>query len=275
MAQSEARRLFGEMASRPDGEVDLAEAALLIAEEEYPGLDRSRYLGALDELARAAARRTGGETEPHAIVNALSDYLFEEVGFHANESEYYDPRNSFLNEVLDRRLGIPITLSLVYSEVARRLRLPVVGVGMPGHFVVKFVAPHEEIIIDPFHRGLILTREDCARLVEGASGGVVQFRQEHLAAVSRKGILTRILNNLKGIYLRQKDLERALGVVERLLLVNPDSLSELRDRGLIRYRLRDIPAAIADLETYLERAPGAGDFGNMSDLLRELRRLNE
>lgn len=272
MTLNDVRQLFAEMVSRHDADIDLAEAALLIAQEAYPRLNRSHYQQRLDRLAAEAGRRIAGVTEPYTIANTISEHLFDEEGFRGNVENYYDPRNSFLNEVLDRRLGIPITLSLVYIEVARRLRLPVVGVGMPGHFVVKFIAPAEEIVIDPFHRGLILSEEDCAELVLRTSGGAVTFQPEHLRPVSNKAILSRLLHNLKGIYLGRQDYRRALGVVERLLLIDPDSLLEVRDRGLLRHRLGDLAGAVLDLETYVDRAPTATDAARIRNLVEALWR---
>ena len=269
-------QLLADMVGRPDKEVDLAETALLIAQEEYPDLDRGRYLGILHHLAMEAKRRIGDEAEPYGIVNALSEYLFDEEGFRGNEDNYYDPRNSFLNEVLDRRLGIPITLSLVYMEVGHRLALPIVGVGMPGHFLVKYLAPGEEIIIDPFHRGIILNEEDCTDLLTRISGRPISFQRLYLASLSKREILTRMLNNLKGIYLARQDYRRALGVVKRLLLINPQDLGEILLRGLSRYRLDDLAGALADLEAYLARAPDAADSDAIRDHVEALRqRLGE
>ena len=213
------RALFRESVERPDERFDLAETALLLAQEEYPHLDRRRYLRLLDKLATEAKRRASDAMGPYGMVNALSEYLFDEEGFRGNEDDYYDPRNSFLNDVLERKLGIPITLSLVYMEVGWRLGMPIVGVGMPGHFLVKYLPPEEEIIIDPFHRGIILSEEECADLLTRSSGEAIPFQPNYLAPVAKKQILTRLLNNLRSIYLSREDHHRALGIVERLLLI--------------------------------------------------------
>jgi regulator of sirC expression with transglutaminase-like and TPR domain len=274
MSVQEARRLFTEIAALPDEEIDLAEAALVIAQEEYPDLDRSHYHGLLDRLASRAYLRFEGISEPYTIVNTLSEFLFDEEGFRGNETDYYEPRNSFLNDVLDRKLGIPITLSLVYCVVAQRLGLPVVGVGMPGHFVVKYVARDEEIMIDPFHRGMILDEDDCADLVERTTGGTTVFNRGHLAAIGARDFLTRMLNNLKGIYLREQDYPRTLRVVERLTIVHPGSLSDIRERGLLRYRVGDLPGAISDLEDYLNDSRATADI-SLRQFVDSLRRRTQ
>ena len=246
--------------SRPDDEIDLAEAALLVAQEQYPDLDRGHYLGVLYGLAEKAARRIGDETEPYGIVNRLSEYIFDEEGFRgAEEDAYYDPRNSFLNDVLDRRTGIPITLSLVYMEVGRRIGLPIVGVGMPWHFLVKYVDPEEEIFVAPYYRGIIMSEQDRSELLERMAGRPIPLQQEYLAAVTKKEIVTRILNNLKAIYLQGEDHRQALAVVDRLVFLNPGEPQEIRDRGLLRYQLDDLIGALSDLERYVAVLPNTAD----------------
>lgn len=251
--------LFRESVERPDEELDLAEAALLIAQAEYPHLDRGRYLRLLDQLATGVGRRTSDAMGPYGMVNALSEYLFDEEGFRGNEDDYYDPRNSFLNDVLERKLGIPITLSLVYMEVGRRLELPIVGLGIPGHFLVKYRSPEEEIIIDPFHRGIILSEEECADLLTRTSEEAIPFQPNYLAPVAKKQILTRMLNNLRSIYLSREDHHRALGIAERLLLIEPHDHRNVRDRGLLRLSVGDLKGALTDLERYLAVSPHASD----------------
>jgi len=272
MDAREARALFAEAVRLPDEQLDLAEAALLIAAEEYPGLDRGHYIQRLDQLAGAAGRRLGNETEAYARVNILSEYLFDEQKFTGNERDYYDPRNSFLNEVLDRRLGIPITLSLVYMEVGRRLGMTIVGVGMPAHFLVKCTGADEEIVVDPFRRGIIMSAEDCAEMLRRVTGHLLPAATADLPTVSPRGMLNRLLNNLKGIYLARRDYPRSLAVVERMLLVNPRQPEEVRDRGLIKYRLGMLAEAVFDLETYLNGNPNAPDAPAIERQIQEMRR---
>ncbi|MBI4509574.1 MAG: hypothetical protein HY698_08045 [Deltaproteobacteria bacterium] len=211
--------LFAHVARRPEAELDLAAAALLIAEPEYASLDVAHYVERLDEMAEAI--RGHGMSGPGRVVGALNKYLFDDLGFRGNEDDYYDPRNSFLNEVLDRRVGIPITLSVVYIEVGRRLGLDLHGVSFPGHFLVKQRLGSEEKILDPYHGGVYLEREDLVDRLERAIGQDVQLADEHLVTATKRQILTRMLNNLRGIYHRVEDVARERGALERLVILNP------------------------------------------------------
>lgn len=249
---------FARLVGRRESAIDLAEAALLIAEDAYPGMDVEEYLGKLDALAeplRAGWREYAPLPE---LVAALNGHLFGEIGFRGNREDYYDPRNSYLNEVLDRKLGIPITLSVVYMEVARRLGLTVVGIGLPGHFIVEAARDGTSLLLDPFNGGEVLTSEDCERLV-AEHYGAVPFSEEQLAPVRKRQILTRMLNNLKRTYLEADDPSAAWPVVEKMVLLNPDSAVDRRDRGLVAYRLNNFAQARQDLRYYLEHRPAAAD----------------
>ncbi len=204
-------------------EIDLAQMALLIAAAEYPDLDVKEELRALDSLAAGASRSLGQERDPLARANALSEYLFDEVGFRGNREDYYDPRNSFLNEVLSRRLGIPITLSLVYIEVGKRLGVPLVGVGMPGHFLVRISSGQEDLVIDPFHRGILLSEQECAQRLQEIAGAAVPWDRSYLAPVSNRELIERILLNLRAIYVGRQDQPRALRAAEWLLTLQSQS----------------------------------------------------
>ena len=272
MDARDARRAFAEAVRQPEEALDLIDASLLIAQEEYPELERLRYFELLDDLAETARPLLSEESEPYARVNLLSEYLFDEEKFRGNEDDYYDPRNSFLNEVLDRHLGIPLTLSIVYMEVGDRLGMRIEGVGMPGHFLVKYVDEREEIVVDPYRRGIILSPDDFRELLRSVAGQAIPVKVEELPVVTKKDILNQMLNNLKGIYLSRKDYPRALAAVERMLLVKPRQPEEVRDRGLIKYRLGELQEAIFDLETYLNANPDAPDAGPMSLQLEEIRR---
>jgi regulator of sirC expression with transglutaminase-like and TPR domain len=265
------RQRFAGLVSRPETAIDLAEAALVIAQEEYPKLEVAHYLSCLDGMGAEVRARVGSVEDPHRLIAALGDYLFREQGFHGNSDDYYDPRNSFLNDVLDRRIGIPITLSAVYMEVGRRLGLRLHGVGMPGHFLVKYVGADEEILIDPFNGGALLSHADCQRILDRIYQGKVAFEPRFLAAVGTRQILSRMLNNLKATYFKKQDFAKALSVVERLLIIEPGSATEVRDRGLLLSQLRRYPEATADLERYLKLAPGAEDSGVICDHLRSIR----
>lgn len=264
------REVLATMASLSDDAIPLAHAALLIAAEEYRGLDIPAYIGQIDRMAAAVHKRLGFELEPLRIIEAMNAQLFDEEGFRGNTEDYYDPRNSFLNEVLDRRTGIPISLAVIYMEVAWRLNLPLVGVGMPGHFIVKYQGADAEILIDPFHGGTILSQEDCRQTLDRIYQGRIPFTPEVLAATSRRQILVRILSNLKAVYVNQADHRRALATVERLLLISPDTPGELRDRGLLYATLHRLPQAAADLKRYLQVSPEAED---RETIVRHLRHL--
>lgn len=229
-----SRRLFTEMVTGPEDRIDLGRAALVIASEEYPGLDILRYVAKLEAMAAAVRARLIDGQDPLTKIRCLNAYLFGERGFRGNSDSYYDPRNSFLNAVLDRGLGIPITLSVVYMEVGRRIEFPLQGVGMPGHFIVKPVGLEDEIYIDPFNAGRVLSREDCQELVQEMYGEQVPFHATFLEPVTKKHILTRILSNLKALYVQTRQYLKALSVVERLLLIQPTAEQEVKDRAALR-----------------------------------------
>jgi len=276
---------FGHAALSPDP--DLAVAALMIARVEYPKLDSGPYLDQLDAIGREAKRRVAGasfderdapprvDPEGFARVMALNDYLFGELRFTGNDRQYEDPRNSFLNEVLDRRTGIPISLALVYMEIARRAGLHVEGINFPGHFLLRCPArrgtPYsEDLIIDAHHGGALLSQDACRSLLQkytGADGQGLPNRDEDdedeaevgeelddrlLVRAAKPQILARMLVNLKRIYVRMHSFPQARDITELLLAVDPSAAGELRDRGLIAYHLKDFSSALRDLQKYLQ-----------------------
>jgi regulator of sirC expression with transglutaminase-like and TPR domain len=275
MTRTLAIELFKEMVSRPDHGIDLASAALLIALDEYPNLNVQKYLCRIDALAskiRAQIDFPVGE-RPFEAIEKINRHLFQTEGFHGNIENYYDPRNSFLNDVLERRTGIPITLSLVYMEIGKRLGLNLQGVGMPGHFIVKYLYRTVEIFVDPFRQGEILLVEGCKKRLQQTFGEDFQFDPSFLNSVSKHQILTRMLNNLKGIYLRNKDYSRALSAIEKLLVINPDSPHETRDRGVVHYKLGNLSSALSDWSSYLELQPGASDSDEIKNYLKVVGQL--
>jgi len=268
---SEARRALGELVAGDEARIDLLRAALLIALEEYPELDLQRYLDRVDQLGRVLRTRIGSGDPPGQQIAALNRLLFAEEGFKGNVANYYDPRNSYLNEVLDRRLGIPITLSLVYVEVGRRAGLPLKGVGFPAHFLVVFEA-EPPVFIDAFNAGRILETADCQRLLQDTVG-TARLEPRFLAPSSPREILARIITNLRVAYQRTGDLQRAIRASEQASVVAP-SADELRERGFLRYHLADFTGASADLGSYLEFEPAAPDADSVRrqlELIRELR----
>ena len=254
----------------PDAEIDLVEGALLIAQAEYPTLDRGRYRQRLEEMGREA---TGACKTSNSTFERLAQFqhlFFSRWGFHGNRDDYYDPRNSFLNDVLDRRTGIPITLSVVYMEVGRRAGLELVGVGMPAHFLVACVG--NDIFVDFFSEGARLTRADCAARFRELHPEET-FRPEFLSPVGPRQILTRLLNNLLEIYLRRERYPKALVAVEMILCANPGEPEWLRRRALVHYQLKNYSRAMADLQSYLERAPDVPDREEIVKHLAALAQL--
>ena len=267
------RRRFAALAGLAGDDLPLAEGALLIAAEEYPTLDLPRYLGVLDALAEDGIQHVPARGDPGDRAAALCEFLATAQQFRGNASEYSDPRNSFLNEVLDRRLGIPIALAVVYIEVGRRLGLPVYGVGMPVHFLVGFERRPEPLFLDAFH-GIVLTAEGCERLFREITGGAALFHVEYLAPTPPRSILVRMLRNLKGIYLQQADLDRSSAAIERILLLAPSLVDETRDLGLLRYRQGKLRDAKGLLDRYLAEAPAdAADRPTVELSLAQIRSL--
>jgi regulator of sirC expression with transglutaminase-like and TPR domain len=270
-APESARRRLEDILSRPDREVDLAEASLLVAAEEYPGLDVRGYLARLDEMGCSLRLRLEEEPRPERAVMALNRYMFHELGFRGNTEQYYDSRNSYLNEVLDRRTGIPLSLSTVYMEVARRAGLEVEGVGLPGHFVVRVQTPRRPLLVDPFHAGTLLTEKDCQERLDRIFGGKVKLEPKMLRPCRRKDMLERMLRNLKAIYLRDQDADRALRVVDLIVRIQPGSAEDLRDRGVLYASLDCYGLAARDLESYLALAPQAKDADDLAARVAGLR----
>jgi regulator of sirC expression with transglutaminase-like and TPR domain len=259
-------RSFTHAALSPDP--DLAIGALMIARVAYPKLDAGPYLDRLDDLGRDARSRVAAaaavadapanvDADQYASVMALNDYLFREQRFVGNDVQYEDPRNSFLNDVLDRRTGIPITLALLYMEVARRAGIHVEGVNFPGHFLLRCPARPgltctDDLIIDAFHGGALLSEKACRDLMRGHVADEAAFDGEVLAHATKPQILARMLVNLKRVYVRMHSFPQARDVTELLVAVNPLAIDELRDRGLLAAQMKDFSAALRDLQAYLQ-----------------------
>lgn len=269
-----SRRTFQQLVTLPDGAIPLVEAALLMASEEYPQLEIGPYLDRLDEIAGAARLQVEGTATPVEKVIAINDVLFNRYGFRGNTDDYYDPRNSFLNDVIDRHLGIPITLSAIYIEISRRLDFAIQGVGLPGHFIVKYSDRNEEFFIDPFKAGALLTISDCRQFIRDNFGPSFEFSQRMVARVTNRQILWRMLNNLKKIYVDSKSFDKGLTIVDMMLMVEPDDIDQYRDRGLIRIQLRQFEGAVKDLEHYVKNTQESRERGTAEDQLRELRRIH-
>lgn len=269
---------FAELLARDEAEIDLARACLLIAADAYPGLDVDGYLGEIERLAARLRGRLapGGGTEERVL--ALNEFLFDDLGFSGNAGNYYDPRNSFLNEVLDRRTGIPITLSVLYLELGRRIGLELEGVSFPGHFLVRLRVRGAMLVLDPFSGGEALSetdlRERLQRVIpEGAAGGVPVDAlplDPFLEPANKRQILARLLRNLKGIYREADKPQRLLEVLNRMLVVSPEAHGELRERGLLYQKLECYRAALKDLQEYTALEPEAPDIDDVRAKLVEL-----
>ena len=255
---------------QPEESISLAEAALLIASLEYPALQSAPYFRRLDEMAGRVSARSPQPTDPFQVIAELNRCLFRVEGFSGSREDYYDPRNSFLNEVLDRKTGIPIMLSTVYLEVARRLHIPLVGVGMPGHFLVKH--PYFDILIDPFSQGKILTKADCGLLMQQVLGESVPFHEAYLQGVSKLHTVTRMLNNLRSVFLDLRQFLKACQITDLLLALHPESSDDLRRKGAILIELRRFAEAAATLDRYLEIAPEAEDSAELKQTVINLRK---
>lgn len=258
----------------PDSRLDLA--ALDVASLETPDLDPAPSLAILDRLASDLAARLRPNAPGPDFLRVANAYLFQELGFRGNETHYNDPRNSCLNYVLDRRTGIPITLSVVYSEVARRLGRTVIGVGLPGHFIVQYDDGEFSTYLDPFHEGRLLTAADCLQLAREHTG--VEADAAALAPVGHRYIVVRMLNNLRASYFRVRQYQKMAQVSGLLIGAFPQNAEYYKSRGVARFEMRQFRGALEDLEQYLKYAPDAPDrvqvAGQLSAIHRWLGRLN-
>ena len=263
-----------QIVSGPDEDISLAEAALLIAVHGYPDLNVAAYLSRIEELAYMLRLRIDEDDSIPERISALNQFLFGELGFAANSDDYYDPRNSFLNEVLERRTGIPITLSVIYMELGRKVGLPLQGVSFPGHFLVKCAVPEGAVVLDPYSGGISLGLPDLQKRLREVQGGEVSraIVAELLVSASNKDIIVRLLRNLKAIYLREHKLDKALPVMNWIIATMPEQTPELRDRGMIYQELECPRAALTDFETYLQLSPGSDDAGDIRGRIIELRK---
>jgi len=268
------RHALKRLAERSDDAIDLAEGALLIARDEYPGLDVSACRAQLDAMGdEVRPRIEAAGNNPFAIIDALGVYLFRELGFRGNTEDYFDPRNSYLNDVLERRRGIPITLSIVYMSVAARAGVLIEGVSFPGHFLVRYADGERRVLIDPYHLGAVLLPDDCRRRLKTTFGRPMPLEDRYFATATTRQILVRVLGNLKHIYWKVKDHARTLRVIDRMLALKPGDPHSIRDRGVVHLRLAHLGSAASDLETYVRLAPGADDADKVRRQIRSIRRL--
>ena len=261
---SDEQALLDLLAGRSSA-IELDRAALEIARIEYPDVDADGCIAELDRHAWAIAERAGDLSDGARFVEAANAYLFGEAGFRGNEDDYYNPDNSCLNRVLETKLGIPITLSVIYIEVARRLAKPVHGVGLPFHFLVRYDDPGYTAIIDPFHGGAILDEAQCCQLLQ-----VDSLDRTLLEPVDRRHIAMRMINNLRAVYFGRRESPKVLQVLDLLIAAEPDSPDEHRQRAAALLHERRIAEAFAAFQRYLTLAPNAPDRERVEEQMRNI-----
>lgn len=266
-----ARQRFREIAALPERRVDLVEASLLIAAEDQPGVDVDRHLGEVKAWSEAVSSRLHGSHDVERVVEAINRQLFEEEGFHGEDDDYYDPRSALVSEMLDRHAGLPITLSILYLELTRRVGAEAVGIALPGRFLVKFTGYFGEVIVDPFDGGRVVTPVELQKILDQVYGGGVRLREHHLRSFSRREILARELAQLKAAYIAQHDIARAAASVDRLLILDARDAYEVRDRAGLAMQMHTYALAIECLERYLELVPHADDRNVVREQIAYLR----
>ncbi len=248
---------------------NLIEKCLKLAQIlEYPELDISKYIQKIRELGNSLKLKIGAGKNPTYLISMLNEYLFEERGFLGNEEDYYDPGNSFLNVVLDKKTGIPITISIIYSEIAKYIGLDLRIVGFPGHVIVKY---KDEIILDPFYHGILLTIEDLEENLNRNFGEDVEFIPEYLNEATTEQLLTRLLRNLKNAYTQSYAYDKAIRCADMILEIQPESTEEIRDKGILEERLLHYDKSLPLLNKYLELEPEAEDVDFILELIKSVR----
>lgn len=253
------REHFREMLQRPEADIDLARTALLVAAENDPTLDVDTEMARLDAWAGELGRRLDPAWNNLQRLARLRTFMYEDLGFKGDVRGYYSPANSMLHSVMERRLGIPLTLSIVFMEIGWRIGVPFEGVGFPGHFLVRLTGEPGDLLLDPYDHGASVHEEDCRRMIELTTGGTVPYDPSMIRSLGKRDMIARLLFNLKISCLKAGDDPGALSAVERLLLLHPDEPPELRDRGLLLYRMDRYREARASFEGYLRARPDALD----------------
>lgn len=273
----QARESFAQAVRRRDAEIDLFSACLFIAAEEHPDLDADHYFAKLDALAVMVHERLPSSPSVYDRLDALREVLFEIAQLRGNSGNYYDPRNSYVNQVLDRGLGIPLTLSVIYREVALRVGVEMQGVGMPGHFLLVTGTGEDEIFIDPYHRGGLLSRRECLSLAirgKKPSGRTSLALSRRLLPISgNRSTLRRLLTNLKLTHAKKRDYRRSLAAAERIQMLDPQNWRNLSDLARLQAEVGDFIQAVESLSAYLDRAPEGADTRRAEDALSQLREL--
>lgn len=266
-----ARARFRELATLPDHLVDLVEGSLLIAAEDQPGIEIDRYLGQLSHWSDAVRGRLEGSRDPERIVESINRLLFDEEGFHGENEDYYDPRSALLSETFETHAGLPISLSILYIEISRRVGMEVSGVSLPGRFLVKFSGVFGQIVVDPFDGGRVLSKLELQKLLDEVYGGGVRLREHHLRSFTPKEILARELAHLKAAYMARHDLAHAAASIDRLLILDDHDAYELRDRAAIAAQMHAYQLAIDCFERYLALMSHAEDTARIREQIAWLR----
>lgn len=264
---------FYQEINQPDEQINLAKAALCYGQAEYPDLNISKYLGVLDAIASEIQPQLPTERYPLKVIQKINYHLFDCLKFQGNCQDYYDPNNSFLNQVIDRKVGIPISLSVIYLAIAQRLNFPMIGIGMPGHFLVRPNFKDAGFFVDPFNQGEILFPEDCQEKFNQVYQQPVKLKPNLLSPVSNKQILARMLTNLKFIYLHHREINKALAIISGILAIFPNNATEIRDRGLLYYQINRWQEAMMDLKYFLKIAPHSEDARMIQSLLKKMNRI--
>ena len=261
---------FSAEINRPDHKINLAKAAFYFAQTEYPDLNVEIYLKFLYEMADEVKEQTDDNSYPLKIIQAINYFLFDKLAFRGDMEDYYNPDNSYLNKVLERGVGNPISLSVIYLEIAKRINFPMVGISMPGHFLIRPDFKDVGIFVDVFEQGEIIFEQDCQKKLQDIYEEPMPLEPHFLAAASNRQILTRMLTNLKLIYAESKQYSKGLKIIELILLLLPNHPLEIRDRGLLYYQLDNPQKAVADFKLYLALLPDANDAGVIRELLRKI-----
>ena len=266
-----ARQRFRQIAELPDERLDLVEASLVIALEDHPGLEISHYLDEVGEWSGVIRKRLEGSRDVERIVNSINRMLFDEEGFHGEDEDYYDPRSALLSALLDTHAGSPITLSILYLELTRRVGFEASGVSLPGRFLVKFSGDFGQIVVDPYDGGRILSTIELQKILDGVYGGGVRLREHHLRSLTRREIVARELAHLNSAYLAHHDLPRAAASADRLLILDDRDPFELKDRAALAMQMHAYAVAIECLERYLSLQPHADDITRIREQIAYLR----
>ncbi len=261
---------FAQEVSRSDESINLARASLYCAQAEYPELDVAKYLQQLDVIAEDIRAKLTSQRYPLQIIQTINNHLYNCLEFKGNSQDYYNPKNSFLNDVIDLRTGIPLTLSIIYLEIAKRIDFPMVGIGMPGHFIIRPDFDDAGIFVDAFNQGEILFKEDCEAKLQQLYQQPVKLEARFLEPVNKKQILARMLTNLKQIYLHRRKYNNVLAIITGILILFPNNYNELRDRGLLHYELNHWQAAYQDLQAYLKLANYGDEYQMIQMLLNKI-----